>query len=95
MCIHEFLDDLFCTGQDIIDSWIQTKNVDDILAECDVEDEVHSIPLACYDKPPLSEYSHYNNRNSSSLLDSTNLYNEVEAKIQKPGEVTLYHFFNL
>ena len=70
---------LSSSGQDLIDSWIHKKTVDDLLKECDIQDEVSSTSLTGYNK----ELSHHH-QDSSSLFDSSpNNYEEDE--VRKPG----------
>ena len=68
-------------GQDLIDSWIHKKNVDELLAECEIQDEVSSITSPGYNKG----INCHEKDGGSSLYDLSHNYREDEDGILKPG----------
>lgn len=72
-CLH--------SGQDLIDSWIHKKNVDDLLTECEIQDEVSNTSFSGYNRELSRRH-----QDSSRLFDSShNYFKEDETEVRKPG----------
>ena len=73
----------------MIDSWIQKRHVDELLAECEIQDEVSAIQLL---QGCNKELAHHE-KGSSSLFDlSHNNYNNDEDEVQKPGNYSTVNY---
>ena len=65
----------------MIDKWIRKKNVDDLLAECEIQDDISGTSLSFYNNEVSRE------QNPHVFYSSCDHYQENEDEVQKPGEM--------